>query len=77
MDDHFSADLPSVHSPLSALDLLKKDFEGKIHEVASPSELSKLSLDKRQSYLILVALPAVQTAGDEEKAFSKNGTGYS
>ncbi|XP_041349789.1 V-type proton ATPase subunit S1-like [Gigantopelta aegis] len=72
MDDHFSADLPSVHSPHSVLDLLKKDFVGKIHQVTSPSELSKLSLNKDESYLILVTLPAIQGAADEGKAFSKN-----
>lgn len=73
MDDHFSVNLPAVHSPKAVIDGLMKEFKGRVHSVSSPEHVSGLKMEKDKSYLIMVLLPATGQEKNEERAISKNG----
>ncbi|XP_076468833.1 V-type proton ATPase subunit S1-like [Babylonia areolata] len=71
LDEHFSLELPRVGGSYLALDALRRDFPGAVHDVASASDLSGLDLGKG-NHLVVVRLLPIAGSENAEGAISSN-----
>ncbi|KAK7101680.1 V-type proton ATPase subunit S1-like [Littorina saxatilis] len=72
LDDNFSLELPQVLNSHLALDALRQNFPGTVHDLASATDLSGLDLSGKGNYLLIVRLTPVAGAKNEEAAISAN-----
>ncbi|ELU03158.1 hypothetical protein CAPTEDRAFT_223026 [Capitella teleta] len=68
MEQHHSAYLPSVSSPVSLVQNLREKFDGAVHDVSGES-LADVAFDDAKKNLVMVTLPS--TAVAKETALSK------